>query len=315
MPRRIARTAAGLLLFFVGWFVAFKPTLHADDGGVVDNSPSTTLAPPVITAVVTKPGTSVPGGPPVTVAIPCSWRGVRADQGDADAYNLATSVVIDIINTVLDTKRVITVKYYSQGDRLHRWSDARARFERQQRADCSQATARNGVSTGDTRWVAATAPSPMILLAATTAEATEPITAPVPSISPPDRSPVNLGLWLAVEPVGPISVRAELGPLWAETTATMVSTSFDPGNGDRPVVCAGNGTPIPDDRTNSIDQGPCGYTYRADTNGATIDMSITSTWTVRWSLSDGTTGDQADIVVTTLLPYEVYEIQTVGIDG
>ena len=277
--------------------------------------PSTTLAPPVITAVVTNPGTSLPGEPPVTVAIPCSWYSVFADQADADAYNLATAVVIDIINTVLGTKRVITVKYYSENNRLHRWSDVRRRFERQLRADCSLATAPNGVSTGDTWWVLATEPSPMILLPATNAKATEPITSPVPTISPPDRSPVNLGLWLAVQPAGPISVRAELGPLWAETTATMVSTSFDPGNGDPPVVCAGYGTPIPDNRKNSIEQGPCGYTYRADTNGATIEMSIASTWTVNWSLSDGTTGSQADIVVTTLLPYEVYEIQTIGTDG
>jgi hypothetical protein len=304
------------LAFILSWVAVMPLDLASADGSSDTGAPPTTLpGAPAITAVVTDPGATLPEGPSVTVAIPCTWRGVVADEADADAYNVATIVVVDIINTVLDTNHVITVRYYSEDDRLHRWSDVRDRFERQQRADCSSATDRNGVSTGDTRWVAATAPDPMILLAATTATATEPITLPAPRISPPDRSPVNLGLWLAVEPVGPISVRAQLGPLWAETTATMVSTGFDPGNGDPTIVCAGHGTPIPDSHKNSIEQGPCGYTYLADTDGGTIPMTITSTWTVTWALSDGATGSQDDIVVSTVVPYEVYEIQTVGIDG
>jgi hypothetical protein len=33
-----------------------------------------------------------------------------------------------------------------------------------------------------------------------------------------------------------------------------------------------------------------------------------------WALSDGRTGSQSpDIVMTTTVPYEVYEIQTVGV--
>ena len=32
----------------------------------------------------------------------------------------------------------------------------------------------------------------------------------------------------------------------------MVSTSFDPGNGDDPVVCAGHGTPIPESEKSSM---------------------------------------------------------------
>ncbi len=80
-------------------------------------------------------------------------------------------------------------------------------------------------------------------------------------------------------------------------------------------VCSGHGTPIPDDQKNSIEQGPCGYTYTADTDDESIDITITSTWTVTWELSDGATGQEPDIVVTSMLPYEVYEIQTIGTDG
>ena len=73
--------------------------------------------------------------------------------------------------------------------------------------------------------------------------------------------------------------------------------------------------PIPDDHKNSIEQGPCGYTYRNDTNGAPISITVTSTWTVRWELSDGRTGSGPDIIVVTDHPYQIYEIQTVGKSG
>lgn len=44
-------------------------------------------------------------------------------------------------------------------------------------------------------------------------------------------------------------------------------------------------------------------------------MTVTSTWTVTWALSDGTVGAEPDIIVATVVPYEVYEIQTVGTGG
>lgn len=284
------------------------------DDGVVDNPTPTTMG-PVITAVVTDPGSADPGTPPRTMPIPCAWFGFLASDGDADRYNDITAQIVDIINTVVDTNLVISITYYSEDGRLHRWSEARDRFEQHQIADCSRATDPGGVTSGDGRWVAVLPPSPAILLPAASRQATKPISPPAPTLSPAGRAPVNLGMWLAVEPVGPISVRVDLGPLWAETTATMVSTSFDPGNGDAPVVCVGHGTPIPESKKNSIEEGPCGYTYTADTNGESLEFTITSTWTVTWELSDGRTGSEPDIVVATVLPYEVYEIQTVGTDG
>ncbi len=269
----------------------------------------------MITAVVTVPGGSVPVGPPETVEVPCSWLGFMATDGEADRYNEITQDVIDIINDIVGVNLVMTIIYFSEDGRLHRWNDGNGEFEQHQIADCSRATAPNGVVTGDGRWVVVGPPSPAILLPGTTEQATEQIRPPVPAISPPDRTAVNLGLWLAVDPVGPISAEARLGPLWARTTAAQASTSFDPGTGDAPILCAGVGTPIPDAERNSVEQGPCGYTYTADTNGEPVSMTITTTWTVSWELSDGTTGREPDIVVTTVLPFEVYEIQTIGTDG
>ncbi|HEY5663691.1 MAG TPA: hypothetical protein VIS05_06620 [Ilumatobacter sp.] len=249
------------------------------------------------------------------VEIPCYWYNHIADDALADRYNQVTAEIIEVLDPFVTGGLRITITYYSDRGWLHRWSDVAGEFQRHQYADCTGATAPNGVSTGDTRWVTVAAPSPLILLPAATDRATRPITLPVPLVSPPDRSAVNLGLWLAVEPAGPISVRASLGPLWAETTATMAFTSFDPGTGDRAVVCAGNGTPIPADRLGTVDEGPCGYTYTSDTDGVPLAMTITSTWSVTWRLSDGSSGTAPDIAVTTVMPYAVYEIQTVGVDG
>ncbi len=294
-----------------------SPLARADRGS--DRSSTTSISGPVITAVVSGPGAQDPGGPPSTVAgtvpIPCTWDAFSASDSDADRYNQITRSIVDVINSIAGGNMVITLTYYSQDGRLHRWNAAIGRFEQHQVADCSQADAPAGVATGDGRWVAVTPPSPAILLPGTIREATRPITLPVPAISPPNRAAVNLGLWLAVQQVGPIAVRAELGPLWAETRATEATTSFDPGNGDDPISCAGYGTPIPDSEQNTIEQGPCGYTYTSDTDGEPIAMTITTRWNITWTLSDGSSGSAPDIVVSASLPYEVYEIQTIGTDG
>ncbi len=312
MRRLIAALVGSLSLAVLVLALQSRSGVQADE---LPDKTTTSVAGPVITAVVTVPGGQDPGGPPVTVEVPCSWFGFVASDEDADRYNEITQDLIDIINDIVNINLVMTITYYSEDGLLHRWNDRIGDFEQHQIADCSRATAANGVVTGDGRWVVVGPPSPAILLPGTTSQATRAITPPAPAISPPDRSAVNLGLWLAVESVGPISVEARLGPLWARTTATQVSTSFDPGTGDAPIVCPGVGTPIPDGEKNSIEQGPCGYTYTADTNGETVSMTITTTWTVTWELSDGTTGREPDIVVTTVLPFEVYEIQTIGTDG
>mgnify|MGYP001816673257 CR=1 FL=1 len=296
--------------------VAIPVGMASADGGTPNQTGPTTVAEgPVITAVVTGPGSEDPGTPPRSVPIPCGWDPFLATDEDADNYNDITAQIVGIINSVVDTNLVISITYYSEDGHLHRWNDVRGRFEAHQIADCARATDPGGVTSGDGRWIAAVPPDPAILLPGATREASKPIKPPAPTLSPADRSAVNLGMWLAVQSAGPVSVRAVLGPVWAETTATMVSTSFDPGNGDDPVVCAGHGTPIPESEKSSIEEGPCGYTYTADTNGEPLDFTITSTWTITWELSDGRTGSEPDILVTTVLPYEVYEIQTVGTDG
>lgn len=140
-------------------------------------------------------------------------------------------------------------------------------------------------------------------------------------MSPPDTGFVNLGLWLAVSNAEPISlvVGDRAGGPWVEVTATLTTSSWDMGNGDI-VTCDGPGVVLEpgDPGWDSIDEGPCGYTYREYTSGDDrFTVSATATWTVTWVASDGRTNPApADtIVVTSSAPYRVVEIQTVGASG
>jgi hypothetical protein len=273
----------------------------------------------VVSVVVTQPGTTIPGSPGdetgATAPVRCTWTPVPATPDQAAQYNEITELLYTVINNVLTVDLEITITYYSDDGALHAWSDTRAQFEVREEADCTDATVTNGVTTGDERWTAVRPPSPTILLPGVVERATEPIDAPSPSINPPAGSAINLGMWLAVEPLGPIAVRAQLGPLWAEATATLASTSFDLGNGDEPVTCAGHGTPIPESRRNSIDEGPCGYTFRDLDDIGDTEIAINSNWTVTWILSDGRTGSSPGVTTGVAIPYEVYEVQTVGTRG
>lgn len=267
--------------------------------------------PPVVSATVTD-STEVVDDPPPPAPIPCTWFYPPSSETEADVYNVVVEIVNDILTIVFFESRTVTVTYYYDEGVLNRWNDITGQFEWRQQADCSAATDPGTISTGDVRYVPTAPPDPSILLRRTTVIVTEEIDVPTPTLNPPDRTAIMLGMWLSVDDVGPVVARADLGPLWAETTAALASTTFDPGNGDAPITCSGFGTPIPDSALDSVDEGPCGYTFAELPAGGDTTFTITATWAVTWRLSDGRTGREADIVVSTDVPYEVYEIQTVG---
>ena len=63
----------------------------------------------------------------------------------------------------------------------------------------------------------------------------------------------------------------------------------------------------------SLEQSPvCGYTYTRLNDGAPYVVTITSTWSVGWASSRGTSGVLAPVTKTASFDYEVREIQTVG---
>lgn len=129
---------------------------------------------------------------------------------------------------------------------------------------------------------------------------------------------VNLGMYLAIEPPAPFTVRSEAGSAWAQADVTLVSTTWDMGNGDV-VVCVGPGVPwdgVDDDPA----EGPCGYTYRVPsasqftgTGGSYYAASVSATWSVRVRTSAGRDDMITPVVRVLAYDYPVYEIQTVGV--
>jgi hypothetical protein len=140
------------------------------------------------------------------------------------------------------------------------------------------------------------------------------VPAPVLDLSPSPEAGgiVNLGLWLALVGQEPVTVRAEAGSLWAEATVTLASTRWDMGNGDV-VVCEGAGVPIVD--TDTLDEGPYGYTYRVSSpEDDPFVVSVTATWSVRYRSSAGS-GSSGTVDRTLRVDYDVDEIQTVGVSN
>jgi hypothetical protein len=138
------------------------------------------------------------------------------------------------------------------------------------------------------------------------------VPAPELEMSPPPDAGgvVNLGMWLAVREQAPVTVRAEAGLLWAEATVRLSSTRWDMGNGDV-VDCVGTGVPITDMST--VEEGPCGYTYRA--SSPEVDpfaVTVTARWTVTYRSSSGA-GSSGSMDRSSTVVYDVDEIQTIGI--
>lgn len=269
--------------------------------------------PPTITAVVTSPGSSEQGGdgddesqaPVVT----CTWVPMTAGPATADLFNKNEQIV----DSHWDGSVVVQFEYFSQDNTLQRFNVDTGQFERRVTRIC---TDRNHPDHGTIEWLTVTPPDPAILIPSATRIATERIELPIPDVSPAGDVAVNLGMWLAVEQAGPYTARAEFNSsVWAETTATHVATTFDPGDGSAPIVCEGAGTPIPDPSIESTDPGPCGHVYADLSDVGPRTMTITSTWHVTWQLSDGRAGQLDDITTTAQHSFLIYEIQTVGVRG
>ena len=84
------------------------------------------------------------------------------------------------------------------------------------------------------------------------------------------------------------------------------------GNGDV-VRCDGPGVAIVD--TDTLDEGPCGYTYRRSSpEDDPYTMSVTATWLVTYQSSAGS-GSAGSIDRTLSVDYDVDEIQTIGVSN
>lgn len=132
---------------------------------------------------------------------------------------------------------------------------------------------------------------------------------------------VNFGMWLAVPDVAPVTARAEAGAVWAQATATLMSTTFDMGNGDV-VECEGTGEVLtPDSPSWGTDEASpsCGYTYEwpsapqfTGTDDLAYHLMVTTLWEVRGTGSDGRDVAMTPVDVSYEFTYQVREVQTVG---
>jgi hypothetical protein len=250
--------------------------------------------------------------------------GFTIEDGDIGA--IVTSTTIDTVTDTtelpvvctwgheqlyLDTGRVsdAVYVYYYRDQRYWRLNPATGELWVQTWRHCRRG---DELVSSALEWRRVLDPDPEVIAEGLYDEVVRRVPAPDPRFNPPGPGVVQLGMWLAIADPGPISVTARVGSVWATTTAVLVGTRFDMGDGTV-VTCDGVGDPIPASALDSIEPSPiCGHVYR-DVNGRRpFPVSVTATWQVSWTGSGGVGGDLGTIDRPVSFEYEVLEIQTVG---
>jgi hypothetical protein len=131
---------------------------------------------------------------------------------------------------------------------------------------------------------------------------------------------VNTFMWFWTAPAAWASLTKTVcaGALCATATAKPAALSFDPGNGDGAVSCAGPGTPWAQPAGTSWvpTQQPQGCDYRylkssyGDANGE-VTATYSITWDVTWAGTDRTAGTLNPLVTATDSRFAVAELQAV----
>ena len=314
------------------WVVAFVELVSPGgqiraDGPIPISPTTTTVVDPSVGASVStlvggspgggSDGSGGSGGGTGTTVPACFYRDSVSSQAAVDMSNeLLVQYALSILPVAAPghTVTVSIVSFVFNGT-LHKFDVAAGAFQKRQYRVCPPGAPVTGLPS---RWVTVTVdPDPVAELSGEVLSATSTkALVPLPSaINPPTRVAANLGLWLAVDPGrSTATVRAELSPnVWMQTTATLVSTRWDMGNGDV-VTCDGGGTPIPQSSLNEVEQSPtCGYTYTSVDDLGPLTISVTGVYEVSWVASNGVTGTFPAITTNpNVIPYEMYEIQTVG---
>lgn len=161
---------------------------------------------------------------------------------------------------------------------------------------------------------------PTVTPAMLAADARNLLPIPVPAVQTngwgPEASLVNLPTWWWVtNATGALTQRTSLGAVWAEVTATPVTSTWTPDTPlDAPVTCTGIG--IAWQQGMSEDQaGHCAVTYttasfrRLAGDDQAFPSSLEVTWKVTWVGSGGTGGTLQPLAMDTDIPMQVYERQ------
>jgi hypothetical protein len=137
------------------------------------------------------------------------------------------------------------------------------------------------------------------------------------------RSAVLVGehtwVWTDRSRFRPQSRRLQVGPVWAQVTATPVGLTFDPGDGASALFCRGPGTEFAPGRYPPHAPSPtCDYQYprsSAGRPGGVVTAEYGISWRVRWIGSTGTTaagGQLPEMTSRATTRFAVAEAQALG---
>lgn len=119
-------------------------------------------------------------------------------------------------------------------------------------------------------------------------------------------------VWTAPQRWRALSRTASAGAVEATVTVRPVRLVFDPGDGSRPVECAGPGRawrPVDGDAAPS--GGGCGFRYRQVTSRGPVTTTLSIRWRVTWAGSGGAGGVLPDLVTGTATALDVRQLQAV----
>jgi hypothetical protein len=120
--------------------------------------------------------------------------------------------------------------------------------------------------------------------------------------------------WTSPKSWRPMSKTVAAGGVSATATAKPVSLTFDPGDGNSPVTCAGPGRPWTEsDANDAPTDGACAYMYTRVTDGDTpLTSTVSIQWDVTWTGNRGETGTLPVLQTQATSQFIVEQIQTVN---
>lgn len=145
----------------------------------------------------------------------------------------------------------------------------------------------------------------------------EPLPRPQPVTSPPNAETyVNLQTWLAVTGWEPVETSASVPGLTTTVVAAPERAIWTMGDGET-VSCSGPGEVYDRSLPEEAQDTDCSHVYRRSSAAVGVDnnypASVTVTYHVTWSASDGSRGDLGLLPVTTNFPMRVREVQVVNV--
>jgi len=99
--------------------------------------------------------------------------------------------------------------------------------------------------------------------------------------------------WVPREQWQPATLTVRAGPVWALAIAKPTGITYDPGGAGGSVSCAGPGTPYDQRLSADRQHTSCSYTYgqpSASQPGHAYLATLSVTWTISWTGSDGAGG-------------------------